>query len=421
MKKVFFLTVFLLFQTLQAQTNLDFFIQSALKNNPQIKENNQSFLNSKLELDLIHAENTLPKLSLTANYVFVPYFNNRGKLVSSEPQPDAIGYEPAITDGGLYSALFNVEKNLFNGITIDALRKQVSVKDDVTRNNSLLLKHDIEKQVTDQYLQAYLSMKLIDLENEVLSLLKEEFSVSGKLKESGLIKESDNLLLSIEVENQTNALNSARSQFNTNINQLLTLCGIDNLAVSKIDSIALNLTPLQNNSVYARKYELDSLSLHVQQEILESKYNPQISAFFNTGLMAVSLEGIERKLGMSAGFNFTLPIYDGGQKSITRQQNEISIKSISYYREYFFNQLKNLRSNSISRQVSIKRNIENIQKQIKTYEKVMNISEKEFRQGLLSVVDYLTITKNFIELKKNLISSQNECQLEISNYNYWNW
>lgn len=421
MKKALVLLILIMFNNLDAQTNLDYFIQAAFKNNPQIRENYQSFLNSKLELEIIHAENTLPKLSLTANYTFVPYFNNKGKIISANPESNAVGYDVAITDGGLYSALFNVEKNIFNGYSIDALRKQVAIKDDAAKNNISLIKHEVEKQVTDQYLQTYLSMKMIELEDEILKYLKEESSVSTKLKDGGLIKESDNLLLDIEVINQTNALNNARTQFNTNISQLLTLCGINDITVTKIDSISLNHSAFLNDSFFQKKYQLDSLALVNQQEILESKYQPQLSLFFNTGLMAVELDGMQRKFGMSAGLNFSLPIYDGGQKSITRQQNEISIRSISFYRDYFFSQLKSQRSNSLNRLNSIEKNLSNLKAQIDAYNKVMSISEKEFRKGLLSMVDYLTILKNYIDLKKNLVSTQTDYQLEISNYNYWNW
>jgi len=403
------------------QKDLDFFIKSAVKNNPQLKELNQSLTYSKLDRELINAENSLPKLSLTANYTFVPYFNNGGKLISSDPQPDAIGYDAAITDGGLYSALFNAEKNIFNGSVIDALNRQVTIKDESARNNVNLLAHDIEKQVTDQYLKSFLSLKMIRLEEEVLSLLGEEEKISGALKEKGLIKESDYLLLQVEIQNQANGLNSAKSQYTSDMNQLYTICGISGFGGEKIDSVFISLVSNKNVTAYRHKFALDSLALINQQEILETKYNPQVTLFFNTGLMAVELEGIQRKFGMSAGINFSLPIYDGGQKSITRQQNEVSVKNISFYRDYFFTQLNTQKSAALLRIKTLEDNLANLKSQAETYKRVIDISKKEFEKGLLSAVDYLTILKNFIDLKKSLLTAQADHQLEICNYNYWNW
>jgi outer membrane protein TolC len=406
---------------LYGQKDLDFFIKSAVKNNPQIKELNQTLAFSKLDRELINAENSLPKLSLTANYTFVPYFNNGGKLISSNPQPDAIGYDVAITDGGLYSALFNAEKNIFNGSVIDALNRQVTIKDESSKNNVNLISHDIEKQVTDQYFKSFLSLKMIRLEEEVLSLLGEEEKVLKALTEKGLLKESDYLLLQVEIQNQTNGLNSAKSQYTSDMNQLYNTCGITGFDGEKIDSVFIPLVSPKNITAYKHKFALDSLTLINQQEILETKYNPQISVFFNTGLMAVELEGIQRKFGLSAGINFSLPIYDGGQKSITRQQSEVSVKNISFYRDYFFTQLNSQKAASLLRIKSLETNLSNLQSQTETYKRVIEISKKEFEKGLLSSVDYLTILKNFIDLKKNLLTTQTDYQLEICNYNYWNW
>ena len=421
MKKLLFLAAIFIAASVNAQNNLEYFLKSAFDNNPQIKEYGQSLLSSKYERDLIDAENVLPKLSVSANYVFSPYFNNGGKLISANPSPDAIGYDIGLSNGGLYSALFNVDKNIFNGGVTDALMKQVSIKDETTSNNLLLLKHEIEKQVTDQYLQSLLSLKMIDLENEILGNLKEESAAVNRLKEKGLAKESDRLLLDIEVQNQTNALNSSRTQYRWNLNQLYAICGISGADSARIDSVALASAAFKPGSEYLKKYALDSLALLNQQEIFESKYNPQVSLFFNTGLMAVELTGIQRKFGLSAGINFSLPIYDGNQKSITRQQNEISLKTVSFYKDYFNSQLKTQRNNSFNRINSLKENISNLQSQIASYMRVIDISRKEYEKGLLSMLDYLTIMRNYIDLKKNLLTAQNDYQLEISNYNYWNW
>ena len=58
---------------------------------------------------------------ITGDYLFAPYFNNNGNLITTNPDPNAIGYDVGITNGGLYSALINVDKNIFNGHLLNAL------------------------------------------------------------------------------------------------------------------------------------------------------------------------------------------------------------------------------------------------------------------------------------------------------------
>jgi outer membrane protein TolC len=146
-----------------------------------------------------------------------------------------------------------------------------------------------------------------------------------------------------------------------------------------------------------------------------------MSLFFNTGVNAVEVSGMQRKVGFSAGVNFAYPIYDGGQRSITRQQNELSLQSISFYKENARMVIENQKSIARTRIEMQKKNLERLHAQIQNYGTVLKVSEAEFKQGIISVVEYLTLLRNFIDLKKNLVTMQNDYQMEISNYNYWNW
>jgi outer membrane protein TolC len=166
---------------------------------------------------------------------------------------------------------------------------------------------------------------------------------------------------------------------------------------------------------------LDSLAIENQQQIFETKYQPQISLFFNTGLNAVELNNIKRKFGLSAGVNFSLPIFDGSQRSITQQQTKVSIESINNYKYNFQIVLDNQRNNSLKKIESLKTNLNNLTKQIESYNTIIKISERELQQGQLSMIEYLTILKNFSDFKKNKITAETNYQLEINNFNYWNY
>ena len=70
---------------------------------------------------------------------------------------------------------------------------------------------------------------------------------------------------------------------------------------------------------------------------------------------------------------------------------------------------------------SLRKNIEDYKSQIEDYKKLLSISLDQLEKGNLSMVEYLTELRNYIDLQKNYISTEINYQLEISNYNYWNW
>ncbi len=421
MKCKIFISILFSAINLLAQKNLDFYLSAAYHNNPAIIEQKNLISINNLQRDLDFAQTSSFQINLSANYLFVPYFNNSSGIISTNPDPNAIGYDIGLTNGGLYSAQLNIEKNIFNGALSDALTKQRLIAENSTNNNIELLKRDLQKQVTDQYLQTFLSYQLYKMSDELITYLNEQFKILGKLVESGMAKQSEYLLLSVEIENQKIAANDYLSQFRSSLSELNILCGIKDSSVVDLEPITLKLQNEKLSSNLFKKFELDSLAIENQQEIFESKYQPQISLFFNTGLNAVELNNIQRKFGFSAGVNFSLPIFDGNQRSITQQQTKISIETINYYKSNFQIILDNQRSNSLKKIESLKTNLDNLSTQIENYNTIIKFSERELRQGQLSMIEYLTILKNFSDFKKNKITAEINYQLEINNFNYWNY
>ncbi|AFH47888.1 Hypothetical protein IALB_0176 [Ignavibacterium album JCM 16511] len=404
-----------------AQRNLEFYLNTAYQNNPAINEQQNLIRFNNLQRELDYAQNSGFNMYLSANYLFVPYFNNSGGIITTNPDANAIGYDIGLTNGGLYSAQFNIEKNIFNGALNDALSNQRMISENKIKNDIELLKRELHKQVTDQYLQTYLSYQLYKMTNELTSYLNDQQKILGELVENGMAKQSEYLLLSVEIENQKIAANDYLSQFKSNLYVLNSLCGIKDSSVIELDSVSLELKNPRTYSELFKKFELDSLALEIQQQIFETKYQPQVSLFFNTGLNAVELNNIKRKLGLSAGVNFSLPIFDGNQRSITRQQTKVSIETINNYKRNFAILLENQKNSALKKIESLKNNLNNLSRQIESYNTVIKIAERELRQGQLSMIEYLTILKNFADLKKNKITTEINYQLEINNYNYWNY
>ncbi len=404
-----------------SQYNLDYFISKGLDNSPQIKNYNYLFLINNLQKKLDEAQNSAFQVYLTGDYLFAPYFNNNGHLISTNPDPKAIGYDVGITNGGQYSALLNVDKNIFNGPLLNALNEQRNIQGIRYENQLNTEKHNIKKTITDQYLNTLQNLKVYNLSNEIVNNLQSQLKITGNLVQRGVAKVQDYLLLKVETRSQQINLNQTWQDYKNGIFQLYSICGIKDTQIVMIDSVKLNLVLPPDSSEFLRQFYLDSLNTAAQQNVFETKYLPQLKLFFNTGLNAVEIDNIQRRFGLSAGVNLSFPIFDGGQKDITRQQSIIAEKMAGDFKNYAAKNIFIQRRDAENRINSSKTNLEGFRSQVEDYKKILNLSLDQLGNGNLSMIEYLTELRNYIDLQKNYISTEINYQLEISDYNYWNW
>ena len=62
-----------------------------------------------------------------------------------------------------------------------------------------------------------------------------------------------------------------------------------------------------------------------------------------------------------------------------------------------------------------------LNRQLMEYENVLAGYEREMMVGQVSVLDYITVLKNKIQIEKDYLLLQTNRQLVIAAYNYWNW
>lgn len=414
-----FLSLFLC-PLLKAQNDLQFYLNSAFRNNPTLQESQNNISVKKLDKSLTEAQYILPQINLTANYLFVPYFNN-DKIVTANSGPNAVGYDPSITNGGLYSAQVNVSKNIFNGGVVDVYNYQADLQIKSNELNYGLTKHNLEKDVIDQYINCWQAQELYILSTSTSDTLLQQLSITKNLMMKGLVKQSDYLLLKVEFENQQLAALQAFASLKSSIYQLNVLAGIQDTSIVTLDNVKLNKTSNVGPSMFFNQYENDSLLILNQQDVFETKYYPQLNLFFNAGLNAVELNDIQKKFGLSAGFNFSLPIYDGSQKSITRQQSQINLSTIVSNKKNQEVLIKNKIKESSSQVEYYINSLQSITSQLEDYNKIIILLNSELMHGQVSMVDYITIIKNYLDLKKNEISSSAAYQQAVNQFNYWNW
>ncbi len=416
----FLIFIFFISKNLLAQNNLDYYLNKAFENSPLLKEIKNSEKYNELEYERNIAETNSLKSNVTANYLFAPYFNNNGNILSVNPDKNAIGYDIGITNGGLYSAQLNFTKNIFTNGIISGLNTQYKLEQERTNYNLSFERRNIAKQITDQYLAAYKSLSIYNLSKDLINNLENQLRLTENLVENGFAKSTDFLLLKIEFKNQRIAENENFQQYISDLFKLNSVCGIRDSNIVYIDSVSLNISDIKTNFNFLEQYNLDSLKIVNQQYLFETKYDPKVELFFNTGLNAVELDGIQRKFGLSAGINFQIPILDGGQKNITRQQNRISLNSISEYKAYTQLNIENQKRISLTKISDMRNNLKAIVSQTDDYKKLISISLGELKNGDITMIEYLTILKNYIDLRKTKIEKEINILAEINNFNYWN-
>ncbi|MCJ7467762.1 MAG: TolC family protein [Maribacter sp.] len=424
MKYRFFFLLFLSLQFVVSQEpTLDYFLETAKQNAPALSENVNLQNIGNLQNDLIIAQNKALQVNITSEILIAPYFDNRGRFIdiTTTPSPQAYGYDIGITNGGLYSAQLNITKNLFNQAAVDNLLLQNKIQ-----NNSLVLihneiEHNLIKNITDTYIIAYQLQLQSNFTSEIIKDIENRLQVVELLVKRAVLMESDYLLLQLDVESKKLELEQIKNSLRTAINQLYSLSGIPMPGTTTITIPNLVIGNAPNTNFYIRKFENDSIQIEADRSVFENKYKPQLSLYGNTGLNAVEIRNIDKRIGLSAGLRLTVPIYDGNQRSIIAQQSKFKQENIEFYRKNNSILLANGLNSIESQRRTLQDNLLLIEEQLRQQQKVLEIYKGKLVQGQVSIVDYLNVVLTYKQNVYTKLQMQTNIWLLQSQYNYLNW
>ena len=426
--KIIFLFLFffcLLRIDVSAQNDLTFYINQAKINSPLIQDNKNQAAANAVELERLKALYTKPQITFNAGVSVAPIINrDNGKSqfqVSPSDATNYTGYDIAASNGGIYQGMVNVNQPLFNAGKLRMASEQISVASQINQNTIKLNEHDIEKIVGDQYILCLQDLKQTDYLSELTQLISEQKVVVNKLVESGLLKQSDLLLVTIEQQTQLNNLAMYKSIYRRDLMDLTILCGINDTTQVVISNLDLTLNSSTNQSGFTEKFRLDSLNLLASQKLFELKYKPQLNAFANTGLNGVYVPTLPNRFGFSGGLNFSVYIFDGKQKSLNKKKVDLLIKSTQSYKSNFITQNAMRKYKILNEITSLNERMVVSKNQLKDYKQLLEYYKKELITGQQSVTAYTTTVKNLAILQRDYVLMQSSKQLLINTYNYWNW
>ncbi len=411
------LTLLILFLTIRAgfsQNSLDFYLKAARENNPVVKENLSLKGKAVIQEKLIKAEYQGPK-------VYASGETNYSPLLPNKDDPKAIGYDVAITNGGLIAANLNVLQPIFNNTIRETLSQQAQASGEAGVVKATLTLHQLEKEVTDQYIIAYQSLSQIEFTKNIRGQLLKQKEIIEALAKRGIYKSSDILLIDIEIQNQTTRLNNLQSMYNQNIYELNAQCGIAGNPAVELASPDIELREDVRQSKFMDKFKSDSLQEVFYLQVKNLKYKPQFNIYGNTGLKAIEISGIQRKFGMAVGLTMFIPIYDGHQRDYNQQQTDINLLDIDNYKQNFIIQKNNRQQAILSSLDLIEKKITIINSQLQNYEKLIELYKSELQAGNLEIINYMNTIRSYTSLQNDLSVNKTNKLLIINENNYYNW
>ena len=378
---------------INAQSNtLSYFLATAQSNSPLLNDYNNQVISNKID-----------SLKLKVTYGFI--VTGEGTAGYS-PNIKGWGYDSALTNGQSLFAGVRVAKEFIsrNNLNTRLAGINASIAQILAQKNISL--QTLNKQITDQYIATYASQQQYDLSKEIIHLLNQEDVVLKKLTQAAVFKQTDYLTFKVTLQQNELTLEQQKADWQNNYSLLKYLSGIVDDTFEPVEKPSfietLNLTSF-DESMYAKAFQADSLKLSNDAKIIQYNYKPKITAFSDSGYQSSFALTPYKNFGMSVGVGVTIPIYDGHQKKMLLQQNQLSLDTRKKYLEQTQRQYQQ-QILQINNQIEQYDKMINTANQQITYAKTLvEANAKQLPTGDVRMVDFILSINNLLSLKGNII------------------
>ena len=403
------------------QASLQVFLDSAITNNPEAISIKTQIRSYQFDDQMISAILRSPKAFISSELLVAPYLNNNGKFIDIAPSNKAIGYDIGITNGGLYSLLFNLQLPLLKGRQVIHLQEQNQVEVERLKTRLSLIENEVKRSIGSMYFDVLAQQANVESNRQNTSLLNEEFMLIKTLTGKGLFRFSDYKLIELELKSDSIDLNASVNDLELAIRQLKAASGIRNREISRLISPTMvSAKPVNKPSLLIRSFAHDSLATVSQQMVFNDRYQPQLNVYANSGLNSSSLPNMQRHFGASAGVQLTYILFDGHQKKINQEQQLLRVDEALQQKELKTNEVKTQMDAYLKNIEKTKDELQK-EKQIQAeYKELLVLYQDEVQHAQISVIDLIAFLKKYSAI--NLAVSLKEITInkQINEYNYWN-
>jgi len=392
-----------------AQTyTLDHYLDIAKNNSPLLKD-----LHNQV------ASNSVDSLRLLAG--LKPQVNaNSGGLYA--PIIDGYGYAEAITNNHTLNALMSANKTIISKKNVNAQLDAITLLSQSIGNATKISEQDLKKAITTQYITAYGDLLQVRFNQEVIQLLSKEEELLKKLTRANVYHQSDYLTFLVTLKQQQLQLLQATLLYKNDYSTLNYLAGVADTSMIELAEPVIQkpILPDPTTSIFFRQYKLDSLKLVNSRELVDFSYKPKIGITADGGYNSDFMGQAYKNFGISAGFTFTMPIYDGGQKKMQYRKINLQEETRENYKAFFNVQFKQQIA-QLNQQISENDNLlKQIDEQIKYTESLIKVDSDLLQTGDVRIADLILAINNYLTIK-NLRTTTNITKLQLINQlDYYN-
>jgi outer membrane protein TolC len=349
----------------------------------------------KYNATLIDYQNQIASLDFDSSKILAAYVPkvNFTSAATIAPVIGGYGYDSAITNGAVYSALIGVSQDLFQGGNRDLQIAKLSTQRQSLATTLAINERELIKNITAQYVTVYSDQKAIESASESLSIADEQLKILSELVSRGVYNEIDHLNLKIARNQQDIALLQARTQFRTDLFKLNQLAGIDDTSYVTLTELQLKVNPSipLRQSLRARQFTLDSLNIEYDRELLGWAYKPKLSWSADAGLNTTYLPTAYHNLGFSLGLSLTIPIYDGHQRYFEEEKFDLSQRTIEAQSRFFYIET-NIQRLMLTEQLQAQDTaIAQYRKLLENISVLLGFDKEQLLKGNLKINDLLTV------------------------------
>ena len=403
---ILFVLVFLGTKSFSQEKDLPYFMEKAQLNSPLLSDYSNQIKSVALD-SLMDRAGYKPQLSGNFSASYAPVLNG-------------YGYDTALSNGQTVNALLGYSQKIL-GTNRKAIQSESYklIKESLSLNKKIALK-DLNKAITVQYINAWGTASQISYNQKTLELLQEEEKILKKLAQHAIYKQTDYLIFDATVKQQQLTTLLLQQQYQNEVAMLQYLSGETDTAHFSLKSPEVSVKSLPNkSSVFLRQFETDSLKLQNSKAILENSYKPSVSLMADAGYSSSFIYQAYKNFGASIGVGLTIPIYDGHQKSLQKQKNEVALQTVASYKRNFKKQYEQQLLIVHQKQEQAQAIGSVLKEQLAVAQTLIDADKKLLVSGDVQITEYLLAISNLIAIQNQLAQNQMDSLQLLNELNYW--
>jgi outer membrane protein TolC len=391
------------------EKELSYFLEKATYNSPLLKDYSNQIKLAAID-SLLFKATRKPQISGNLATYYAPIIKG-------------YGYDTALSNGQSVAGLVGLNQSILSKNQVNAQLETIHLlKEGLSINKKIAIK-DLDNSIISQYITASGSKDQIKFNQEIILLLNQETAILKKLTQNSIYKQTDYLIFKATVKQQELLLLQLKQQYRNDVSLLNYLVGETDttLVQLKKPEIVIKSIARPHATIFFKQFAIDSLKIENQNKLIDNRYKPSMAVVGDAGYWSSFANQGYRNFGFSVGFGLSIPLYDGNQRTLAHQKNEVALATNVAYKNNFDKQYQQQLLILNQKMQQLKEVDLQLQSQLQIIEALIEANKKLLVSGDAQITEYIIAVGNLIALK-NAISQNNSSKLQIVNQiNYWSF